>query len=516
MNIINLDDLNQKILDADMIGLFYTCTYTPPINSLKVVSDSVYLDKIKRLIFSSPKSDDFRISEDLSFDMYQYMKSSRISEEEKNIVSRYMSEKLKEKVFNEYLKDEFKNKNFKVDPDDYEKSYWFTPKIYGVPLKTCFESYGSICITDNELKYDEAISFLEQASNKTNDYNFFLKLKCLLQQDDYFSKSWCPSRVKSMTEILLNNQDLKKYQDCVCKYNNEMLKKSVLESSTVEHEFHFDNNIKSKIINSVPKDFSNVERAIYVYTKLCQIFSYDPVYYFKEEAGNHSSIANIENYNEENNEVVCYEFAYILSDVLKDMGISHIKERNNEEQKFQNSHTNISFLVDDFVIFADSTTTVEAGDLSSSKYSLDLKGIRCMQYDDEIQQRFMQAKGKVKSYIVEQDEKYNMMIPNKDYIEELNENQKVVLFNNCLVNCDLENIDFLSYANKLISVLDLNINTSIYCDNETESKILLNVSLDNYTDFENDRISYFIDSTNKTIYDSSNELTLKGKNSSKK
>ena len=108
------------------------------------------------------------------------------------------------------------------------------------------------------------------------------------------------------------------------------------------------------------------------------------------------------------------------------------------------------------------------------------------------------------------------MIPNKDYIEELNENQKVVLFNNCLVNCDLENIDFLSYANKLISVLDLNINTYVYCDNEAESKILLNVSLDNYTDFENDRISYFIDSTNKTIYDSSNELTLKGKNSSKK
>ena len=82
-----------------------------------------------------------------------------------------------------------------------------------------------------------------------------------------------------------------------------------------------------------------------------------------------------------------------------------------------------------------------------------------MQYDDEIQQRFMQAKDKVKSYIVEQDEKYNMMIPNKDYIEGLNENQKVVLFNNCLVNCDLENIDFLSYANKLISVLDLNITT---------------------------------------------------------
>lgn len=56
MAIINLNELNQKILDADMIGLFYTSTYTPSINSLKVVSDSVYLDKIKRLIFSSPKS----------------------------------------------------------------------------------------------------------------------------------------------------------------------------------------------------------------------------------------------------------------------------------------------------------------------------------------------------------------------------------------------------------------------------------------------------------------------------
>lgn len=33
MAIINLDELNQKILDADMFGIFYTSTYTPPISS---------------------------------------------------------------------------------------------------------------------------------------------------------------------------------------------------------------------------------------------------------------------------------------------------------------------------------------------------------------------------------------------------------------------------------------------------------------------------------------------------
>lgn len=122
-----------------------------------MVSDTVYLDKIKRLVFSSAKSDDFRISEDLYFDIYQYMKNSHISEEDKKTVSKYMSESLKEKFFAEYLKGEFKDKNFKVDSDDYEKAYWFTPKIYCVPLKSCFESYGSICIADNELKYEEAI-----------------------------------------------------------------------------------------------------------------------------------------------------------------------------------------------------------------------------------------------------------------------------------------------------------------------------------------------------------------------
>ena len=101
-----------------------------------MVSDTVYLDKIKRLVFSSARADDFRISEDLYFDIYQYMKymkSSHISEEDKKTVSKYMSESLKEKVFAEYLKGEFKDKNFKVDSDDYEKAYWFTPKIYSVP-----------------------------------------------------------------------------------------------------------------------------------------------------------------------------------------------------------------------------------------------------------------------------------------------------------------------------------------------------------------------------------------------
>lgn len=514
MSVIDLEELNQAILNAESIGIFNSTPYTPSINSLSnvgYVSTPEIRNTINQLIFYYPKPDDFRISEELYYDIYIYMMDSTIPEENKNIVSKYMSEELKEKVFQEYLKGDFKKKNFKLDIDDVVPSYWFIPKIYGVPIKACFEKYDSIVIRENNLDYDSVIEFFKQKSDKANDFEFCLKLKCLFQADDYFTKKWCPKRIIEYIDELNKSDSLTDYQNNLCRFNNELIKKELLTAPIVEHRFHLDNDVKAKIVSSIPEDFSNVEKVIYIYNKLCQIFSYDSIYYIKEGAGNHSEVSNIENYNEENNNVVCYEFSYMLADILRDLGVIYIKERANKEQKFAKAHTNISFIVDEFVVFADSTTSVEFGDLSTSKYSTDLKGIRCSQYDEILQQEFNKAKSKVRSYMEYQDMQFELLIPNPEFIHDLNDQQKVVLFNNYLTNCNVKNIDFLAYANKLISVLELNIATSVYYDNKTESKILLRVDIDTYSDYKNDRISYFIDSTDKRVYDATDDLyTLKG------
>ena len=158
-------------------------------------------------------------------------------------------------------------------------------------------------------------------------------------------------------------------------------------------------------------------------------------------------------------------------------------------------------MVDDLVIFADSTRSVNEGDLSQLKFINEFNGIRCELYNENCQNIFQKAKEKVKSYLEYEDMSLNKMLPNKDYIDSLNNKEKLVLFNNYLLNCSLTNTDFISYANKLIKVLGLDVDTKIYYDNETSSRLLLNIELNIYEENSVSKMSYFIDSVDKNVYD---------------
>ena len=91
----------------------------------------------------------------------------------------------------------------------------------------------------------------------------------------------------------------------------------------------------------------------------------------------------------------------------------------------------------------------------------------------------------------------------KEYVIYKTKKDKYILFNNYLINCQLNGIDFIAYANKLIDILDLNINTKIMYDNNDLSKTLLNIELIGYSnEGKQQTISYIIDADSKLIYDS--------------
>ena len=95
-------------------------------------------------------------------------------------------------------------------------------------------------------------------------------------------------------------------------------------------------------------------------------------------------------------------------------------------------------------------------------------------------------------------------MPNKDECDSLSLKEKYIVFNNYIYGINLYGIDLISYANSLIQLLDLNINTKImykFDKSDDLENILLGVEIDSYLeDGSSQKISYLIDTTTKQIY----------------
>ena len=97
------------------------------------------------------------------------------------------------------------------------------------------------------------------------------------------------------------------------------------ESISIDDEF------AKRIISSIPENLSQVEKALFVYIRLCKILSYDDEFLLyitkalsKKEMSsmNHAKIDNLTKINEDNNSIVCWEFVAIYGKILSMIGIN--------------------------------------------------------------------------------------------------------------------------------------------------------------------------------------------------
>ena len=95
------------------------------------------------------------------------------------------------------------------------------------------------------------------------------------------------------------------------------------------------------------------------------------------------------------------------------------------------------------------------------------------------------------------------MLPSKEKLKHNTKNEGTIMLNYYLLNCPLTNLDFISYAQKLISLLDLNIETKVVSVNGKQ--LFLNILLDNYDEYGNKtKISYLINCEDKMLYNNTN------------
>lgn len=131
---------------------------------------------------------------------------------------------------------------------------------------------------------------------------------------------------------------------------------------------------------------TKLEKAIYLYIKLCKLFTYDELFYIMNYQGDitnyYENFDNIKSVSLTNNKVVCYTFNFIYANLLDIIKVKY-KIQDYSKDKTSKGHANLIFFIDGFQVIADSVTSILMGDLSNAKLNFPLNGLICKNKESE-------------------------------------------------------------------------------------------------------------------------------------
>lgn len=226
-------------------------------------------------------------------------------------------------------------------------------------------------------------------------------------------------------------------------------------------------NLNPELIEAITKDipanYSTLEKAIFIYIKMCKILSYNDEFFAAKQRGlaaeKHRMIDYIETISPQFPEVVCYEFNAIYAKMLHSLGINFQRECFSWKNKYGDGHENLSFRVGKYIIEADSSRHILTGDLFNAKVGNSIKGLKCRNQNFDTYMDFDEILRKVYKDIKKED-KSTFSEALKEYEELTNAKQAHIPFNTRF-DLFLEKIrtssfnvlNIMSYILRLVNVL---------------------------------------------------------------
>lgn len=278
-----------------------------------------------------------------------------------------------------------------LDDNKFKELIESKKEIYGMPIKYFLYVVNKYCQTrlcDKYILNDKILQRIEQIKN--NDQIGEVINEIAVYQDN--------KRKEEEYLILLDE----------CKEGTN----PILEKFTVSKE------LEDAVLGDMPKNYSPLEKAIYIYIKMCKLLTYDEEYYASEQKDvkqtkKHRSFDYISTIKPKtNNKIVCYEFNAIYSYFLNMLGIDYVicslygnKFSEKDFESYLCNHSFLRFRVDDYVIMADSVQSLLDSDLTSAKLNQALTGIVCLHYKEEVRNKFNEILLKVYNDIAKKEPK---------------------------------------------------------------------------------------------------------------
>lgn len=226
-------------------------------------------------------------------------------------------------------------------------------------------------------------------------------------------------------------------------------------------------NLNPELIEAITKDipanYSTLEKAIFIYIKMCKILSYNDEFFAAKQRGlaaeKHRMIDYIETISPQFPEVVCYEFNAIYAKMLHSLGINFQRECFSWKNKYGDGHENLSFRVGKYIIEADSSRQILTGDLFNAKVGSSIKGLKCRNQNFDTYMDFDEILRKVYKDIKKED-KSTFSEALKEYEELTNAKQARIPFNTRfdlflekIRTSSFNGLNIMSYILRLVNVL---------------------------------------------------------------
>ena len=259
-----------------------------------------------------------------------------------------------------------------------------------------------------------------------------------------------------------------------------------------------DKKLKNYFLSGIPKEFTDIEKAIYLYIKMCKALTYDEEYYAVNQKGpfseKHKNINYIPRITLENNKVVCYEFISIFSKLLNELGINYktlisVKDVNREYYlddeifKYSEGHEYLKFRCGKHIVRADAVVTMLDGDMVNAKLNQPLCGLTCENKNEQTVEEFYKTLTKVYKYIADREPKITQnnvenfetfddivreFIGTTDKLEAVSLKDKVAILISKVQNTRLVGVDAYSYLLQLRRVL--------FTNEEQEKNVMITIT----------------------------------------
>ena len=198
----------------------------------------------------------------------------------------------------------------------------------------------------------------------------------------------------------------------------------------------------------------------------------------------------------DNNKVVCFEFNLIYSKLLNELGLNFNSEyKGMVGESYGDSHANLEFRADKFLVSADSVTSILLGDIMQAKLNQPLVGLKCVNKNKQTQQEFQAALTKMYQLIAEQDrsienyqvghvqtldellDEYSAVTQN---IKEISLEERVSILIDKVNSTKMVGIDSMSYVLQLKKIL--------FTEEQRKNNIAMTIVRNNEP-FEDDRVA---------------------------
>mgnify|MGYP003292090056 CR=1 FL=1 len=360
-------------------------------------------------------------------------------------------ESLKNSISFEKFLEKHKGNNYNIDIDGNK---------YSIPI----EQLVSLMQMPNE-QFDD-LCF----NNNIKDINGIPKEYFIYASFKFFRES------KAMEEYVMSVNVINRYKDIgtLQKVDLQAINKHLTTTDTKYQNIQIDSILEQSILAGMPENATNLEKAIYIYIKMCKTLTYDEEYYAVNQKGiateKHKSTDYVSTITLENNKVVCFEFNLIYSKLLNQLGIHFSSEyKGMVGEAYGEGHANLEFRSDKFLVSADSVTSILQGDIMQAKINQPLVGLKCINRNQQTQQEFKDFLSKMYQLIAQQDKSIsgNYQVEHIQTLDELLEeyshvtqniqdiglNERLSILVNKVNSTKMIGIDALSYVLQLRKIL---------------------------------------------------------------